>query len=29
MGHRLPLYAKGPEVFVVREGVPAAWFADE
>ena len=29
MGHRLPLYAKGPEVFVVRKGVPAAWFADE
>ncbi len=29
MGHRLPLYLKGPEVFVVREGVPAAWFADE
>ncbi len=29
MGHRLPLYSKGPEVFVVREGVPAAWFADE
>ena len=29
MGHRLPLYSKGPEVFVVREGVPAAWLADE
>ena len=29
MGHRLPLYSKGPEVFVVRDGVPAAWFADE
>jgi len=25
MAHRLPLYSKGPEVFVVREGVPTHW----
>jgi hypothetical protein len=25
MAHRLPLYGKGPEVFVVREGVPTHW----
>jgi hypothetical protein len=23
--HRLPLYSKGPEVFVIRDGVPSAW----
>ncbi len=27
MAHNLPLYSKGPEVFVVREGVPASWLA--
>jgi hypothetical protein len=27
MAHKLPLYSKGPEVFVVREGVPASWLA--
>jgi hypothetical protein len=29
MAHRLPLYGKGPEVFVVRNGVPTSWFGDE
>jgi hypothetical protein len=28
MGHRLPLYSGGPEVIVVREGVPAGWLVD-
>jgi hypothetical protein len=28
MAHRLPLYGKGPEVFVVREGVPPGWLGD-
>jgi hypothetical protein len=23
--HRVPLYSKGPEVFVIREGVPSRW----
>lgn len=23
--HRIPLYSKGPEVFVIREGVPSRW----
>ncbi len=25
IGHRLPLYAKGPEVFVIRDGIPSNW----
>jgi hypothetical protein len=25
IAHRLPLYGKGPEVFVVRDGVPTDW----
>jgi len=25
IAHRLPLYSKGPEVFVIRDGVPANW----
>jgi hypothetical protein len=25
LAHRLPLYTKGPEVFVVRDGVPTRW----
>ena len=25
VGHRVPLYSKGPEVLVIRDGVPAAW----
>jgi hypothetical protein len=25
LAHRLPLYSKGPEVMVVRDGVPTAW----
>lgn len=29
LGHRVPLYGKGPEVFVIREGVPPRWFGDE
>ena len=29
MAHRLPLYGKGPEVFIVRNGVPPRWLADE
>ena len=28
MGHRLPLYSGGPEVFVIREGVPSGWIVD-
>jgi hypothetical protein len=29
MAHRLPLYGRGPEVFVVRKGVPPRWLGDE
>jgi hypothetical protein len=29
IAHRLPLYGKGPEVFVVRDGVPADWFGED
>jgi hypothetical protein len=29
MAHRLPLYGNGPEVFVVRDGIPTAWLGDE
>ncbi len=29
MAHRLPLYGRGPEVFVVRDGVPTRWLGDE
>ena len=28
VAHRLPLYGKGPEVFVVRDGVPTNWLGD-
>ncbi len=28
LGYRLPLYSGGPEVLVVREGVPTAWLVD-
>ena len=28
MGHRIPLYGGGPDVFVVREGVPTRWLGD-
>ncbi len=28
LAHRLPLYSKGPEVIVVRDGVPTGWLAD-
>jgi hypothetical protein len=29
LAHRLPLYSKGPEVIVVRDGVPTGWLTDE
>jgi hypothetical protein len=29
MAHRVPLYGSGPEVFVVRDGVPTRWLADD
>jgi len=29
LAHRLPLYGKGPEVFVVRKGIPPRWLGDE
>jgi hypothetical protein len=29
MAHRLPLYGEGPEVFVVRDGVPTRWLPVE
>jgi len=29
LAHRLPLYGKGPEVFVVRKGVPPRWLGDD
>lgn len=29
MAHRVPLYGNGPEVFVVRDGVPVRWLSDE
>jgi hypothetical protein len=29
LAYRLPLYSKGPEVLVVRDGVPTRWLADE
>ena len=29
LGHRIPLYTKGPEVFVIREGVPREWLGEE
>jgi hypothetical protein len=25
IAHRIPLYSKGPEVFVIRDGIPNAW----
>jgi hypothetical protein len=28
LAHRLPLYSKGPEVMVVRDGVPTRWLTD-
>ena len=28
LAHRMPLYANGPEVFVVRQGVPTNWLVD-
>ena len=28
LAHRLPLYSKGPEVLVVRDGVPTQWLGD-
>ncbi len=29
VAHRVPLYGNGPEVFVVREGVPTRWLSDD
>jgi len=29
LAHRIPLYSKGPEVIVVRDGVPTGWLTDE
>ena len=29
LAYRLPLYTKGPEVFVVRDGVPPGWLKDD
>jgi hypothetical protein len=29
LAHRLPLYSKGPEVMVVRDGVPTGWLFDD
>jgi hypothetical protein len=28
MGHRIPLYSGGPEVLVLRDGVPTRWVDD-
>jgi hypothetical protein len=28
LAHRLPLYSKGPEVMVVRDGIPTRWLVD-
>ena len=29
LAHRLPLYGRGPEVYVIRKGVPPRWLKDE
>ena len=29
LGHRIPLYSKGPEVFVIRDGIPREWIPKE
>jgi hypothetical protein len=29
LAHRVPLYSDGPEVFVIRDGVPPRWLEDE
>jgi hypothetical protein len=29
LAHRLPLYSSGPEVLVIRDGVPPGWLADQ
>ncbi len=29
VAHRVPLYGNGPEIYVVREGVPTRWLSDE
>ena len=29
LAYRLPLYSKGPEVLVVRDGVPTRWLSDD
>jgi len=29
LGYRIPLYSDGPEVFVIRDGIPPRWLSDE
>jgi len=29
LAHRVPLYGDGPEVMVIREGIPPGWLADQ
>ena len=29
LAHRVPLYGKGPEIFVIREGVPPRWLGED
>jgi hypothetical protein len=29
LAHRVPLYGKGPEVFVIREGIPPRRLGDD
>lgn len=29
LAHRIPLYSDGPEVFVIRDGIPLRWLSDE
>ena len=29
LAHRIPLYSDGPEVLVIRDGIPPRWLADE
>lgn len=29
LAHRVPLYGRGPEIYVIRDGVPPRWLAEE
>jgi hypothetical protein len=29
LAHRIPLYGDGPEVLVIRDGIPPRWLSDE